>query len=144
MDNPSELKVVDVFDVAAYELEDTAVLIVQNAQRTADLLYNKEPVKITVYSPGSKQGVRATHRATQAATLRAQGMMRGKLDKNSASQAAEERVAKLVAITANIENFPISGGAEGLYSNTRLIDIADQVEEFFDTKANFSKATTKA
>ncbi len=140
--NESGVKVLDVFDVTAYELEDTAVLTVQNLQRDDDLLYNEKQVKITIFGPGSKQGVKAIHKASMAATLRMQGLMRGKVDKKSAEQADEERVIKLTAITANIDNFPISGGAEALYSNPKLVDIADQVEEFFNTKSNFSKAST--
>ncbi|MCR4331760.1 MAG: hypothetical protein NUV34_03515, partial [Sulfuricaulis sp.] len=43
------------FDVSQYELEDTAVLTVQNLQRTDDLPgEGGKPVKITIYGPGSQ------------------------------------------------------------------------------------------
>lgn len=135
-------ELVTEFDVSAFELEDTAVLEVQNLRRTGDLMYNGKPVRITVYSPGSKQGVRALHTAGLSAQLRLRATFSGKIDKHAAQQADEERAMKLVALTQSIENFPIQGGAAKLYSNPKLSDIADQVEEFFATKANFSKGAT--
>lgn len=132
---------VTTFDVSAYEIEDTAVLEVQNLKRTGDLLYNGKPVRITIYSPGSKQGVRALHKLGLQAQLRLQATFRGKIDKEAAQQADEERAAKLTAITASIENFPIPGGAAALYSNPKLIDISNQVDEFFGSIANFSRAS---
>ena len=132
------------FDVSRYELADSAVLTLQNLERTDDLTGadGKNPVKITVYSPGSTQGVRALHKAGQAAQLRLQGLVRGKVEKNAAIAADAERVIKLVEITANIDNFPVEGGATAIYSNPKLGDIADQVESFFSDKANFSKASS--
>lgn len=129
------------FDVSAFELEDTAVLDVQNLNRTGDLLYNGKPVRITVYGPGSKQGVKAMHKLGLQAQLRLKATFAGKLDKNAAQQADEELSAKLVAITASIENFPIVGGAAALYANPKLIDIANQVNEFFGILANFAKGS---
>lgn len=129
------------FDVSQFEIEDTAVLEVQNLQRTGDLLNHGKPVRITVYSPGSKQGVKALHKAGLQAQLRLKATFSGRLDKNAAQQADEELAAKLVAITANIENFPIPGGAAALYSNPKLSDIGAQVNEFFSNQANFSKGS---
>jgi hypothetical protein len=134
-------EVVAQFDVSQYELEDTAILTVQNVERSDDMLYQGNPVRITIYSPGSKQGVRALHRAGQQAQLRMQALFRGKVDKKAAEQADEERADKLTMLTASIENFPIPGGAKSIYSNPKLIDIADQVEAFFNEKSNFSKAS---
>ncbi len=131
----------EVADVSAFELRDTAVLTVQNLQRTDDLLYNGKPVKITVYSPGSTQGVRALHKIGMAAQIRLRATFQGKVDKDGGKQADEERVAKLVAITESIENFPGTDPRK-IYSNPKLLDIADQVDEFFAGKANFSKAST--
>jgi hypothetical protein len=130
------------FDVSQFELEDTAWKDIENVKRTGDLLYNGKPVRICVYSPGSKQGVRALHKAGLQAQLRIQATFRGVVDKDGGAQADEERAAKLTAITASIENFPIPGGAAALYANHKLRDIGDQVEEFFGNKTNFSKAVT--
>jgi hypothetical protein len=127
-----------LFDVSQFELQDSAVLTVQNVARTDDLLVGGKPVKITIYGPGSAQGVRALHKAGQQAALRMQALLRGKVDKDAAKSADSERVMKLVGITANIENFPVPGGAVAIYGNPKLIDIADQVEGFFNDKANFS------
>lgn len=128
-------------DVSAFELEDTAVLTLQNLQRTDDMLHNGKPVRITVYSPGSTQGVRALHKVGIAAQLRLRATFQGKIDKDGGKQADEERLAKLVAITASIENFPITD-PRAVYSNHKLLDIANQVDEFFASAVNFSKAST--
>lgn len=136
-------EVVVEFDVSAFELRDTAVLEVQNVQRTGDLMYNGKPVRITVYSPGSKEGVRALHKAALASQLTVRATFTGKIDKDGPKQADENRAAKLVSITAGIENFPIKGGAAAIYSNPKLVDISDQVEEFFGNKSNFSKASSQ-
>lgn len=135
-------EIVTAFDVSAFELEDTAVLEVQNVRRTGDLLFNGQPVRITIYSPGSKQGVRALHKSSLAAQMALRATFQGKIDKDGPQQADENRAAKLVAITASIENFPIPGGAAKLYGNPKLRDIADQVEEFFGNGANFSRGGT--
>lgn len=132
-----------VFDVSQYELNDTSVLTVQNLQRDDDLLVNDKPVRITIYGPGSTQGVKALHKAGRAAQARLQLLVRGKTEKNAAEAADAERVEKLVGITANIENFPIEGGGAALYANPKLGDIADQVEAHFSDKANFSKGSPK-
>jgi hypothetical protein len=137
-------EVVTAFDVSAFEIEDTAVLEVQNLKRTGDLLYNGQPVRITIYSPGSKQGVKALHKASLAAQMALRATFQGKIDKDGPAQAEENRAAKLVAITASIENFPIPGGAAALYANPKLRDITDQVEEFFGNSANFSRASSSA
>ena len=131
------------FDVSQYELEDTSVLTVQNLQRDDDLLVDGKPVLITIYGPGSAQGVKALHRAGRAAQARLQLLIRGKAEKNAAEAADAERVDKLIGITANIENFPIEGGAAALYANPKLGDMADQVEAHFADKSNFSKASPK-
>jgi hypothetical protein len=140
MEDQSE--VIAAETISSYELEDVGVLVVQNLARTDDLLYNGKPVKITVYSPGTPEGIRANHRAAMAATLRMKNMMSGKVDKNAAIQFDEERIAKVIAITASIENFPTTN-PKALYSNPKLIDIALQVDEFFTDRSNFSKVSTK-
>jgi hypothetical protein len=127
------------FDVSDIELQDTAVLTVQNLKRDDDLLVNGKPVRITIYGPGSKQGVRATYRAQSQMQLRLMSASRGKFDKKGQEQSEAERREKLLAITAGIENLPFD--AADLYKNQKLIDIHDQVDLFFNEKANFSKAS---
>lgn len=129
------------FDVSQFELEETAVLTVQNAKGDDDLLVNGAPVTIELYGSGSRQAVKALHRAGQAAQLRLQQLVRGKIDKRAAETADAEMVEKLVACTKSINNFPIEGGAEALYSNQKLGYITRQVVRFLDDDANFAKAS---
>lgn len=132
------------FDPTQYELNDTGILTVQNAKLTDDLIGadKTNPVTIVIYSPGSRQGVKALHAAVRNATALTQQFVHGRPAKNRGSEMDEERVEKLVLITAEIRNFPYPGGAEALYANPKLFYIADQVEAFFNDKANFSKPST--
>ncbi len=127
-------------DMSEYELDDTAELTVQNVKRDDDMLYKGQPVKVRVYSPGSPQAVKVLHKSSQLATLRMQALLRGKVDKKAAEQADEERVNKLVGITHSFVNFPAD--PRKVYGNPKMIDFADQVEAFFNDKANFSKGST--
>lgn len=131
------------FDVSQFELEETAVLTVQNAKGTDDLLVNGQPVTITLYGSGSRQAVKAMHRAGQQQALRLQALVRGKVSKVAAEEADQELAEKLVACTASISNFPIEGGAQALYSNPKLGYITKQVVKFLDDDANFAKGSTK-
>jgi hypothetical protein len=130
------------FDLSQYELEDTAVLTVQNAIGADDLIGadGVNPVKITLYGSGSSQMVKALHKAGQQAALRVQALVRGKVEKRAAEAAELETVQKLTACTQAIENFPVE--AEALYSNPRLGYITRQVIAFLDNDANFAKPST--
>ena len=130
------------FDLSSYELEDTATLVVQNAKGDDDLVGadGKSPVKIVLYGSGSRQAVKAMHKAGQAAQLRLQALVRGKVDKRAAEAADQEMVDKLVACTHSIENFPVEPAA--LYSNPKLGYITRQVVKFLDDDANFARAST--
>lgn len=131
---------VNGFDVSMYELEETATLVVQNAKGDGELIGadRTNPVKIKLYGSGSRQAVKALHRAGQAAQKRLQDVVRGKLDPKAAEKADAEMVEKLVACTAEIENFPVA--AEALYSNPKLGYITRQAIRFLDDDANFAKA----
>jgi hypothetical protein len=132
------------FDISKYELEETAVLTVQNAKGDDDLLgADGKPVTIELYGGGSRQMVKALHKAGQAAQLRLQQLVRGKIDKQAAEKADQEMVEKLVACTKQISgNFPVSPA--DLYANVKLGYITKQVVKFLDDDANFAKpsATT--
>ena len=127
------------FDVSAFEIKDAATLSVQNVRGDDELLYDGKPVTIELYSPGSKQGVRALHRAGQQSALRVKNIVNGKISKTAAEDADREQVEKLVGFTAAINNFPIPGGAEALYANPKLGYIRKQVEAFLADEANFAK-----
>jgi len=130
------------FDVTKFELEDSAVLILQNAAGDDDLQFDGKVVTVRVWGPGSKQGVRAMHVAGRHAAMRMAGIVRGKVSKNAAEDADTEKVEKLTMITAEFTNFPYEGGAQAIYANPKLCYIADQVDAFFGDKANFSKPST--
>src|SRR3990167_9370495 len=102
------------FDITQFELDETAVLTVQNAKGDDDLIDadGVNPVTITLFGGGSRQMVKALHKAGQQAQLRLQGMMRGKIDKRSGETADAEMVQKLTACTQSISNFPVEPAAQ--------------------------------
>ncbi len=130
------------FDISQFELLDTAVLTVQTADDSEDLLVEGNPVLITLYGSGSEQNVRAQYRVDSAANARSQQMFRGKVLKDPVRAAEEEWVQKLVACTASIENFPIEGGALALYTNPKLGYIKKQVQKFLAEDANFMRPSS--
>lgn len=132
------------FDVSKFELEETATLTVQNAKGDDDLIGADgiNPVKIVAYSSGTKQAVKALHKAGQQAQLRMQALFRGKTDKKAAESADAEQVEKLVGFTKEIINFPIEPAA--LYSNPKLGYITKQFAKFIEDDANFSKPSSTA
>lgn len=134
----------EAFDVSQFELEDVAVLTVQNAAGTGDLLYGGKPVTIELYGPGSPQAVKADHKAGRAEAARLKRVMGGKMAKDEAEQADAEQVERLVARTRAINNFPIPGGAQAIYSNQRLGYIKRQVQRFLAEEANFAKASSES
>lgn len=135
---------VAAFDAKPYELEDSAVLIVQDASGTEDMIGadGKNPVTIQVFGPGSKQGVRAQHVGGRHAALRMAAMVRGKVSKSAAQEAEDERIEKLAMITGEVTNFPYDGGPAAMYANPKLCYVAKQVEDFFGDNANFAKPSS--
>lgn len=131
------------FDLSQFELDETATLTVQNAKGDDDLIGadGTNPITITLYGGGSRQMVKAQHKAGQQAQLRLQQMMRGKVDKRAGETADAEMVEKLTACTQAITNFPVP--AADLYANTKLGYITKQVIKFLDDDANFAKGSTK-
>ncbi len=129
------------FDVSQYELEETATLTVQNAKGDDDLIGadGTSPVTIVLYGGGSRQAVKALHKAGQQAQLRLQALLRGKVDKRAAEAADEEMAEKLTSCTQAINNFPVEILA--LYSNPKLGYITKQVQKFLDDDANFAKGS---
>lgn len=126
-------------DLSQFELKETATLTVQNARGDDDLIGSDgvNPVTIELYGPGSKEMVRALHKAGQAAQLRFQALMRGKVDKKAAEVAEQEKAEKLAAVTKKINNF-FDIAPVDLYANSKLGYITKQVVDFLDDTANFS------
>ena len=134
---------VATFDATPYELNDTAVLHVVDAGGMDPLVGpDGEEVTIEIYGPGSAQAVKMAHQSGRKAALRTAALIRGKVSQNAGSEADDERVDKLVAITAAVNHFPHQGGARGMYANPKLCYIADQVDAFFNDKTNFSKGSS--
>ena len=130
------------FDITQYELDETATLTVQNARGDDDLIGadGVNPVTIELYGGGSRQMVKALHKAGQQAQARLQQMIRGKVDKKSAEIADQEMTEKLATCTKAINNFPVPPA--DLYANPKLGYITKQVVKFLDDDANFAKALT--
>jgi hypothetical protein len=125
------------FDLSLYETRDTAVLTVQKPNGEDLKGPNGEIVKITLYGPGSKQYVNAKYKFDNAIQTRSIALLRGKVSKNAAEENAELQAQRLAECTAQIENFPIPGGALALYKNPKLQYITDQVTKFLDDAENF-------
>jgi hypothetical protein len=130
------------FDLSAYELEETAVLTVQNARRDGPLIGADgiNPVTIEFYGGGSRQAVKAAHKAGNQASLRLQALVRGKVDVNAAETAEKELADKLAARTKVINNFPVA--PLDLYGNPKLGYITKQAVEFTDDDANFARPSS--
>lgn len=124
------------FDLSQFELSETATLTVLNP-RGEELTYNGNPVKITLYGAGSKEYVAAKYKFDNANTALMRAMLSNKQVKNAAEETAKNTAEFLAACTANIDNFPIDGGALAIYSNPKLKYITDQVDKFLGESENF-------
>lgn len=121
--------------LADLEARDTAWLEVQNKQDDGPLLFNGQPVRIEIRSPGTREALQAQHKADQARTAATYAAMRGKPVKETIEGKIAQNVEKLVAVTARIENLPFS--PEEIYSNPKLGYITSQVSSFHGDWANF-------
>ena len=130
-----------MFNIADFELDDTAALTVQTPSGE-DMMVDGKPFIINLYGSGSPQFVKAKHKADNASTLRVQSMFRGKTINNAAALSEQELVEKLESCTANFENFPVSPA--DTYANPKLGYITKQVVKFLDDDANFMKKSIKA
>lgn len=132
------------FNQSQFELNDTGVLVVQNAAGTDDLLVDGKQVKITIYSSGSEQGVKASRKDVLRAQKNTQSIFQGKISPNAGETAEKDQAEKLASLTASIENFPIEGGALALYSNPKLGYITKQVAKYQADDGNFTNPSTKS
>ena len=135
-------EVAAVPDLSIYEIEDTSRLKLKNAKGDDDLPgTDGKAVYAEVYSSGSKQGVRALHKAGLASQMRTMRMLRGELDKRDAENADQERVDKLAGFTKCFSaNFPFEPAT--VYANPKLGYIARQIEEHAGKDANFAKGSS--
>jgi hypothetical protein len=132
------------FDLSTYEIADSAVIHLKNVFGNDALQGNDgQPVWAEVWSPGSKEGVRALHKAGLASQARLMRTMRGELDKDDAKNADSERAAKLSGFLKRFSpNFPVDPSA--VFPNPKLNFISKQIEEFIGKDANFAQAPRRA
>lgn len=130
------------FDVKQYELQDTAVVTIKDANAIDDLIGadGVNPVTVEIYSPGSPEGVRANHILRYKAAQRAQRMLRGEIKEGDMAKEDEDGAKRLVAYTKAINNFPIEPLA--VYSNPRLPFFNRDVEAGIGKLANFKKGSS--
>lgn len=123
------------FNISDFEASDTAWLEVQTKKEDGPLLFNGAPVRILLRSPGTKEAMSAQHKVELANTNRMYAAMRNKQVNETMEGKIEAAANKLIAVTAQIENFPIS--PKDLYSNPKLGYITEQVTKFHGDWANF-------
>jgi hypothetical protein len=126
------------FDLSQFETIDLAALTVQTP-RGEDLLVDGKQVVINLYGPGSKQFVNAKYRLDNAVQARSIAMLRGKGSKNAAEEARQQQAEFYAAVTASVENFPVS--PIDIYLNPKLNYITEQVEKFLSDTENFMPAS---
>jgi hypothetical protein len=126
------------FDLSQFETIDLAALTVQTP-RGEDLLVDGKPVVINLYGPGSKQFVNAKYRLDNAVQARSIAMLRGKGSKNAAEESRQQQAEFYAAVTASVENFPVS--PIDIYLNPKLNYITEQVEKFLSDTENFMPAS---
>ena len=123
------------FNIADFEAADTAWLDVQNKKDDGPLLFNGQPVRIEVRSPGTKEAMSAQHKIDTSNQAKTFAALRGKAVKDTVDGQIEQRADKLAAVTGVIENFPVT--AKELYSNPKLGYITAQVGKFHEDWSNF-------
>lgn len=127
---------VKVFDLSKFELDDTATMTVTTP--SGEEMIGEDgvnPITIEAWGPGTKQAIRAQHKAGQAAQRRIQDAWRQKVDPKAAEKADQERVDKAVAMTKRINNLSLS--PEELFGNPKLGYILRAYEQFLDQESNF-------
>jgi hypothetical protein len=142
-------KGITMFDIAKLASADTATLHLNDQKEVP--LYAKladgnddldKPLTITLYGPGSRVWKNAEHKASQATNAKAFAAMRGKADTTTAEESQAQIAARWAACTVSLNNFQHAGGAKGLYAQTNLGYILDQVAKFANDWANFPSVAT--
>jgi predicted metalloprotease len=124
-------------DFSEYFLDDTSAVDI-DLPNGEPMLYPKvggQQVRVRVYGPSTKQYQKAQEVMSREATKRVVAAMGNKRKQEAEDQDAD--IKFLVAITAEIENFPYPGGPEAVYRNPKLKYVADQVRTHVGDTANF-------
>lgn len=123
-----------VFDLSKFELVDTSVLTIQHPKGGDLLAEGDKPVLVTLYGMGSPQYVNAKYKLDAAGQVRSMGMIRNNKTPDP-KDVTKSEVDFLTAVTASIENFPVSPAE--LYANPKLAYIKNQVDEYLAKTENF-------
>ena len=125
------------FNLADFEVNETATLEVQNKKDDGPLLVNGQPVKIVLFGPGSTQYIRAEAKVAKANQARVLASLSGKRSKETIEDDRKHQADRLASCTKELVDFPIEGGAQALYENPKLGYITAQVEKFIGDWGNF-------
>lgn len=140
-------------DITQQAVVDTAPIHMKGAD--GEYLYSggdtAKPVRIVIYSPGSKQFAAIEARQTNRAVKR-MNENEGKVSVAAPEQAATERAEDLADITVAFENFtyPPAGDKQGrelfqaFYADTKLGYMAQQVVKAVKDWGNFKPGSAGA
>jgi hypothetical protein len=122
------------FDIAQYELKDTATVEVELPNGSPMLVDGKQ-VTITVYGGGSKEYLNAKYKMENANQAKLGAVIRGKVAKNAAEENTKEQAKFLASCTAEVKNIPLT--PLEIYSNPKLAYVTEQVNKFLGDDENF-------
>lgn len=125
--------------LSQYEMAESAVLTFLTLD--GDVMIGDDgvkPAQARIWSPGSDAGVQANHLHAIAASGRLMKLSRGeKLNQQEVSAGDKDGAKKLARVTAEFIN--LSADPLTVYLNPALRHMAEQVAEFYEKKASFSK-----
>lgn len=124
------------FNLAAFENADNASFTVVD-QSGDELVYNGQPVRITMHAAGSQVQVGAERKKLRAAKAALYAGMAGRISKNAEEEEFKREADYLASCTISVDNFPIPGGALAIYSNPKLGYITKQAQKYLADDANF-------
>lgn len=135
-------------DIRKFAVEETGVIHLRDG--ADELMYaddaKKKPMRVTVYSPGSKTFAAAHSRQSNRVMDRLK--RKGKTHQSAAEQ-AEEQAAFLAECTKSFENIEydkLEGDAlfRAVYSDTSIGFVSDQINKYLGDWANFTKPASKS
>lgn len=139
----------DEFDLVGLRAADTADMEVKHVDGTVMRNASGEARTITVYGPGSVKHQEAQARRSQRLVARMAKQRGGASQGMSAEEQRIENATFLADITASLNGgLKYNGGTgrahiEGLYGDTALGFIGDQVSAFAGEWGNFSQGSPK-
>lgn len=129
-------------DIRKFSVEETGTIHLRDG--ADELMYadkeQKNPMRIVVYGPGSKAFARAEAKLTSRAMERARG--KGKPRTEDAQKAKVDFLSECTKDFENISYGELKGDAlfKGVYADTTLGFVADQVNQYLADWGNFTKS----